>query len=176
MNLFNFTGIYAYLFIFLGRMVEVALSTLRIMFVSKGRKYIGALFGFFEIFLYVLIIGTVLNNIREDPIKLVVYCAAFSCGIVLGVTLENKMAIGLMSMQVVSQDKDAVKISVALRDSGFGVTLIDGHSVDGTPRELIFVQLRRKRVAEAKRIIYREDPCALISVSEVKSLSGAFIK
>ena len=68
----------------------------------------------------------------------------------------------------------AAEFSKTARDNGFGVTILDGHSVDGTKREVVFVQLRRKRVEEAMKIALSENPEAIISVSEAKTVHGGF--
>lgn len=174
--MFGLTGIWVYFVIFAGKLVEVSCSTLRIMFAGKGKKLIGSMFGLCEVFLWLTIASGVITGLHEDPMKAVVYCVAFAFGITLGVTIENKMAVGLISMQIVSLTEDAENIGMKLRDNGFGVTILDGHSVDGTKREVVFVQLKRKRVDEAISIALKENPEAIISVSEAKTVRGGFMK
>jgi len=154
----------------------VACNTLRIMFVGKGKRVLGIFFGFFEILLWLIVASTVLSDLYSDPIKAAVYCIAFCCGILFGMELEQRMAVGLTSIQVVSLAAEAEKIGLSLRENGFGVTLLSGHSVDGTEREMLFVQLRRRRIAEAVRIVRGIDPEAIISASEVRSLGGGYMK
>lgn len=172
--MFGLTGTWVYVLIFVGKLIEVSCTTLRIMFAGKGKKLVSSLFGLCEVFLWLTIASGVISGLNEDPMKAVVYCLAFSCGISLGVIVENKMAVGLISMQIVSLSEDAENIGVKLRDNGFGVTILDGHSVDGTKREVVFVQLRRKRVEEAMKIALSENPEAIISVSEAKTVHGGF--
>lgn len=176
LSYFGITGLWLYVVIFLGKMAEVSFSTLRIMFVGKSRKLEGALFGFIEIALWVIVVSSVLNGLSEDPMKAVVYCVAFTLGIPLGVQIEGLLAVGLTSIQVVAANEYGEKIGVALREHGFGVTFLDGHSVDGTKRELVFVQLKRKRINDAVEIIKEIDPAAVISVSDLRSFRGGFLK
>lgn len=170
------TGFWMYGVIFVGKVIEVAVGTLRIMFVGKGQKLIGTLLGLVEIFLWVTIAGSVLKDIYADPLKAVVYCAAFTCGIYLGMLMEQWLALGFTSMQIVCAAGDSGSVAAALRNSGFGVTLIPGHSVNGTPRELIFVQLRRRFLTEAARLTNSLDPHAVISISDVRTVYGGFMK
>ena len=121
-------------------------------------------------------VSAVLSQLSEDPWKAVVYCLAFAVGIVFGVALEEKLAVGLTSVQIVSLASDGEKIGAALRERGFGVTLLEGHSVDGTKRELIFVQLKRRRIRECEKAVHGIDPGAMISVSDVKTVHGGFMK
>ena len=176
LSYFGITGIWLYLVIFLGKMAEVCFSTLRIMFVGKGRKLEGTIFGLVEIALWVIIVSSVLSGLTEDPMKAVVYCVAFTLGIPLGMKRESILAVGLTSVQVVAAKEDGEKIGLALREHGFGITFLDGHSVDGTKRELVFVQLRRKRINDAIKIIKETAPNAVISVSDLRSFRGGFLR
>jgi len=157
-------------------MAEVCFSTLRIMFVGKSRKLEGAIFGFIEIALWVIVVSSVLDGLAQDPMKAVIYCVAFTLGIPLGVKIENLLAVGLTSVQVVAANAEGEKIGTVLREHGFGVTFLDGHSVDGTKRELVFVQLRRKRINYAIRLIREVAPDAVISVSDLRSFRGGFLR
>ncbi len=170
------TGPIVYIIIFLGKLVEVSLMTLRIMFAGKGQKLLSSVCGLFEILIWIIIAGTVLLQLDEDPLKAVIYCIAFTIGITLGVAIENKMAVGLTSVQIVAIAKMGDKIAAELRERGFGVTILDGHSVDGTKREMVFVQLKRKRIQECEQIVRSVCPEAMISVSDVRVVVGGFMK
>lgn len=165
-----------YIIIFAGKMLEVSFGTLRIMFSGKGKKLLSAGCALVEIFLWVIIASSVLTDLNEDPLKMVVYCVAFACGVPIGIHLEGKLAVGLTSIQIVSLADRGECVACALRMNNFGVTILEGHSVDGTARNMVFVQLRRKRIPEAMAIVRKEDPDAIISVNDVKSLSGGFLK
>ena len=172
----NSLGPWVYLLIFVGKLIEVSFSTLRIMFVSRGNKALSLVCGFFEIVLWVIIAGNVLNDLYEDPMKALVYCVAFTIGILLGILLEQKLAVGLTSIQIISLTDDGEKIGATLRENGFGVTILEGHSVNGTKRQLLFVQLRRRKIQEAIRLARSVNPDVIVSVSDVKSVHGGFFK
>ena len=170
------TGIPLYLLIFAGKVLEVTVSTMRIIFVGKGRRLVGIAFGLVEVTVGLIITSVVLNDLFGDPFKIVVYVAAFEVGITLGMTIEARMALGLTSMQAVAAEKEAREAGLALRAAGFGVTILSGHSVDGTKRELVFVQLKRRRAEEAVRIVQAAAPEAVISISDIKAVKGGFLK
>lgn len=171
----NLTGVTLYLVIFVGKLIEVTLGTARIAFVGKGRKVEAGLFALVEIVFWVIIASSVINNIRDDPFKAVAYCTAYALGVVVGMCLEQKLALGMTSMQAVTSEDDGEIIGKALREQGFGVTILDGHSVDGAKRELVFIQLRSKRVQEAMKIIDAAAPHAVVSTSDVRKLHGGYI-
>ena len=175
-SMFGITGPVVYLLIFVGKLAEVAIMTLRIVFVGRGMKALSALCGLIEEVLWVIVVSAVLNSIRTDPLAAVMYCAAFTVGIVLGIVIENKIALGLTSMQIVSMAADGDMVGPALREQGFGVTILDGHSVDGTKRDVIFVQLKRRRMRECADLVRKIDPDAVISMSDVRSVIGGYMK
>lgn len=164
-----------YFFIFFAKIIEVSLATVRIVLVNRGEKLKGACIGFFEVMIWVIVVSNVLDGISEDPIKLVVYCLAFSMGNYLGVLLEGKLAIGTAFMQIVvgTEEKDA--LSEALRSKGFGVTTIVGHGKDG-PVDVLMIYLKRKCVPEATTLIREYSPKALITVNDVRQLRNGYIR
>lgn len=172
----NLTGFPLYLLIFFGKTLADAVSTLRIIFVSKGRRLVGIAFGLFESLIGLLVSYFVLTGLLQDPFKIVVYLAAFGCGTLLGMTIERRMALGLSSMQVIVPREEADEVGRVLREAGFGVTILDGHSVDGVKRAMIMVQLRRSRLAEAIRIAEETCPSGVISSSGVESVKGGFLR
>ena len=135
-----------------------------------------AMFGLIEVLCWIFVASSVIVGLQEDWFKAVVYCIAFGVGNILGMTLEKKMAMGLTSIQIVSTVKDGEKMAKLLREHEFGVTILDGHSVDGEQRELIFVQLRRRRIDEAIHLAQSINPNAVLSVSDVRALQGGFMR
>ena len=174
--MFGATGFWLYGLIFVGKMIEVAFDTLRIMFVGKEKRVYGMLCGFASIMLWIVLVNSVLSNITEDPTKAVVYCVAYAGGIYLGSALEGRLAVGLTSVQIVLKSSIAEKLGRKLRAEGFGVTILEGHSVNGTRRELVFVQLKRRRVPEAIKLVNEMCNDAVISLSDVRQIRGGFLR
>lgn len=174
--LMSLSGPILYLIIFIAKTVEVSISTIRLVYNSKGERIKGAVLGFFEVMIWILIVSSVLNNITEDPFKIIAYAAGFSLGNFLGVYIESKIAIGISSVQVVVSDLHGNNLAQALREEGFGTTIIEGRGKDDSRKILLFVQLKRKSIHKAIKIIKKTDPNAYISINEVKSVVGGFIK
>lgn len=172
----NLSGPVLYIIIFLAKIVEISISTIRLVYINKGEKLIGALLGFIEILIWLIVVSSVLNNITEDPIKILIYAVAFSLGNYIGVTIESKIAVGLSSLQVVVNEDDGCILANALREQGFGVTIVEGTGRDDSKKQLLFIQLKRKKISEAIKLIQSINSKAFISVNDVKSLRGGFIK
>src|SRR6056297_2984534 len=113
-----------YTIIFFAKIFEVSIGTLRIVLVSKGQKAKAALIAFIECIIWVLVVSTVLVDITSDPVKVIIYCAAFAIGNYIGVSLENKLAMGLSSIQVITEVEEGNELAKLLRDNNFGVTVM----------------------------------------------------
>ncbi|MFA6983985.1 MAG: DUF5698 domain-containing protein [Sedimentibacter sp.] len=165
-----------YLIIFFAKIIEVSISTVRIVYINKGEKVKGAALGFIEILIWLVVVSSVLNNITEDPIKVFIYAIAFSLGNFFGVTIESKIAVGLSSIQVVVGQEGGAILADILREQGYGVTIIEGKGKNESIKNLLFIQLKRKKIPEATRLIKEHNPEAFITVNEIKTMFGGYIK
>jgi uncharacterized protein YebE (UPF0316 family) len=174
--LMNLEGPLLYIIIFCAKIIEVSISTIRLVLINKGERVKGAVLGFIEILIWLIVVSSVLNNITEDPIKVFIYAAAFSLGNYLGVTIESKIAVGLASIQVVVNGKDGEVLADILREQGYGVTIIEGKGINESIKNLLFIQLKRKKIPEAVKVIKNHNPEAYITVNDIKSMMGGYIK
>lgn len=176
MPFLNLTGISLYAVIFLGKMLQEAFSVCRILLISSGKKCVGSIAGFLEVTLYITIVYSVLDGLADDPMKLVVYVVAFGFGLILGMAFEDKLALGYLSIQAVTMMADGSALAAALREAGFGVTILEGKSLDGADRFLVNVHLKRRRVRQAMDIIGRVAPAAVVSQTAVRSVRGGYVR
>ena len=174
--LMNLEGPLLYTIIFFAKIIEVSISTIRVVFIGKGERAKGAILGFVEIMIWLVVVSSVLNNITEDPIKMLIYAAAFSLGNYLGVTIESKIAVGLASIQVVVNEKSGDILADILREQGYGVTIIEGKGKNESIKNLLFIQLKRKKIPEAVKLVKQHNPEAYITVNDIKSMVGGYIK
>ncbi|MEL7649084.1 MAG: DUF5698 domain-containing protein [Sedimentibacter sp.] len=174
--LFNIKGPALYLIIFCAKIIEVSISTVRLVLINKGERVKGALLALMEIIIWLIVVSSVLNNITEDPIKVLVYAVAFSLGNFIGVTIESKIAVGLSSIQVVVNDEDGESLADMLREQSFGVTILEGKGKNDSKKNLLFIQLKRKKIPEAVKLIRQTNPEAYITVNDIKSMMGGYLK
>lgn len=166
-----------YLCIFIGKILEVSLGTLRIVLINRGERVIGACIALIEIMLWLIIAASVLADYQSDPIKMFTYAFAFALGNFIGSWLEEKLAFGLCSIQVVVMTHEkSDMICTELRKNGFGVTQMTTRGMDDTDRYLILCTLRRKQSHEAMEIIQSVEHDAVITVSDVKSQRGGYLR
>ena len=167
--------IWVYFFIFFGKILEVSFGTLRIVLINRGERTIGALIAVVEITLWLVIASSVLTGFKDDFLKGIVYAVAFACGNYIGSWLDELLAFGLSSMQVVMPDLESAKEAEArLRAKGFGMTTIDVHGRDND-RSMLIMTMQRKRLPEAIAIL--EDQCngAVVTVTDIKTQRGGYL-
>ena len=155
--------------IFCARVGDVSLDTMRIIFVNRGRKVLAPLLGFLEVLIWLAAVAQVMKNL-SNPVCYLAYGGGFACGNLVGMLIEEKLAVGLLAMRIIVQ-KDASALVAALRAQGYGVTNLDGHGADG-PVNVLFVVIRRRHFAKIVEQVALHAPDAFYSVEEVRSVGG----
>ena len=164
------------IFIFFGKIFEVSFGTLRIVLINRGERTIGSLIAVVEITLWLIVASSVLTGFKEDFLKGIVYAVAFACGNYIGSWLDELLAFGLSSMQVVLPDlASAREAEACLRERGFGMTTIDAHGRDDD-RSILIMTMQRKRLPEA--IATLEEHCngAVVTVTDIKAQRGGYLE
>lgn len=160
-----------YFAIFIARVADVTLATFRTLMVVQGRRVPAAIIGFFEISIYVTALSKVVNNL-DNPLNLLSYALGFAYGNYLGITIENKVALGNLSVQIILKTPDN-KLKELLRGSGFGVTVLVGQGLEGT-REILNLVINRKDLKRLKKLVYEYDETAFITVNNINPISGGY--
>lgn len=160
------------LLIFVARMVDVSIGTMRIIFISRGHRALAPLLGFFEILIWLVAIRQVFTQL-DNPAAFVAYAAGFAAGNYIGLLMESKLAIGLAAIRIITNEDSRDLIS-RLNACDFGVTLVAARGVSGDV-QLIFTVVPRRQLDTAIGIIKQLHPRAFISISDVRSVEeGVF--
>jgi len=158
--------------IFLSRVVDVSMGTVRVIFVSRGMKYLAPMVGFFEVLVWLLAMGQVMRNLT-NPICYLGYAGGFAMGNYIGICIAERLSLGLVLIRVITK-MDASSLIEFFRSADYGVTSIDAHGKTGQVKG-VFTILPRKELARAVEIIKRFNPQAFYSIEEVNSVqSGIF--
>ena len=157
--------------IFLLRVCDMSMDTLRMLFVVRGRKAIAWGLGFFQSVIFVVAITSVLSHMN-NPLNVVGYAAGFATGNVVGMWIEEWLAIGHVKISIVSQHLGAA-LSQALRQAGFGVTEIPARGKDGMV-SMLSVSVQRKDVSKVEIIVHEEDAEAFVISEDVRPLRHGY--
>ncbi len=155
------------LLIFLARLVDVSLGTLRIIFLSRGRKYLAPLLGFVEVLIWITVVSQVVGGTQHIAAYLA-YAAGFAVGNYVGMLIEEKLAIGTLVVRVILPQEETELID-RLRAEGYGVTYADAHGASG-PVMLIYTVVMRKELARVADLIQEMHPKAFFTVEELRSV------
>jgi uncharacterized protein YebE (UPF0316 family) len=156
---------YLPLFIFLAELCVITISTLRTIFVARGRKFLAPLLGFFEVSIWLFAIGQVMRNLSDLTCS-AAFAGGFTLGNFLGVLLESKLALGNAVVRIITR-KDAGDLIDALRSAGYGVTAVDARGSTG-PVQIILTVIRRRDLGRVVALAKDFDPKVFYSVDEVK--------
>jgi uncharacterized protein YebE (UPF0316 family) len=169
-NAFMHSGIFTWvilpLLILISRVCDVTIGTIRIIFVSKGKKKLASLLGFFEVLIWLLAIGQIMQNLN-NPVCYIGYASGFALGNFIGITVEEKLAMGTLVVRIFTS-KDTANLVNLLKEAGFGVTTVGGQGSVG-PVNVIYTFIKRSDLPEVIRIIKDVNPKAFYCIEEVKS-------
>jgi len=152
------------LLIFVARVVDVSMGTVRVIFVSRGFKYLAPIVGFFEVIIWLLAIGQIMQNL-SNPVCYIAYGGGFAMGNFIGICIADKLSLGLALIRVVTQ-KDALPLVGCLKNENYGVTSLDGHGTSGEVK-VVFTIVPRREVSRVVAIIKQFNPQAFYSIEEV---------
>jgi len=135
--------------IFLARIVDVSLGTLRTISIVRGRTGAAFFLGFFEVAVWIFVLGAVIEQVSAQPVLGLFYALGFSTGNVVGIMVERKLAWGHTSLRIFSP-AHGPQLAAALREQGFRVTTFQGEGRSGPLLELFLVCSRNKCPAVLK--------------------------
>lgn len=155
--------------IFFARVSDVTLGTLRIVFISQGRKKLAPIVGFFEILIWLLAIGQIFSDLTNFVYYLA-YAGGFAMGNYVGLLLENKISLGLLSLQLIIKDNPDVLINT-LKEQGYGLTTMTAEGSKGFVKIVVLV-IKRKNLRKVLTIVRNVSPKIFVSVEQVQSVKG----
>ena len=161
------------LIVFLARFVDVTLGTLRIIFLSRGRKWLAPTLGFVEVFIWITVVSQIVRG-AQNFAAYFAYAAGFAVGNYAGMLIEEKLAIGTLVIRIILPQNGNL-LSARLREEGYGVTFVDGHGGSGNPVALVYTVVMRKELSHVIGIIEELTPKAFYTVEELRSVrQGVF--
>ena len=161
-----FTWVILPLIVFLARLADVTLGTIRIIFISRGKKYLAPLLGFLEVFIWITVVSQIVRG-AQSLVAYLAYAAGFAVGNYLGMIVEEKLAIGTLVVRVILPIDGALLLE-RLRNEGYGATYVDGQGASG-PVMLIYTVVMRKELPRVVNLIQEVYPKAFFTVEELRT-------
>jgi uncharacterized protein YebE (UPF0316 family) len=158
--------------IFIARICDVSLGTIRVIFVSRGYRYLAPVLGFFEISIWLMAIGQIMRNLN-DVWAYLAYAGGFATGTFVGITLEERLSLGMVIVRVITK-RDCTPLITRLKEEDYGLTLLDAEGAVG-PVKILFMVVKREDLKGLVDIIKEFNPHAFYSVEDVRHASeGVF--
>lgn len=160
------------LLIFLARICDVSINTIRIIYMLGGRRLTATLLGFFEAFIWLLVIREIFKHL-DNWLCYVAYPAGFACGIFVGMIIEEKIAYGKVIVRIITR-KDVSDLIQYLNLQHFRFTRVNAEGPDGH-ETLVFTVLERERLDDLLNKLKELIPTAFYTIEKVKAAaeSGA---
>jgi uncharacterized protein YebE (UPF0316 family) len=161
-----------FILIFLLRVTDVTMGTMRTVYIMQGRRWLATGIGFVEVTIFIFAISQVVRHL-DSPVLMLAYSGGFATGTFMGLYLEEHFAIGQSQVRIMSQSKGE-DIAQALWARDFGATVVPGHGRKG-PTDLIFSIVPRRCVEEVMNIASATDGHCMISVSDSRYLFRGYL-
>lgn len=168
-----FTWVVIPALIFVARVMDVSIGTLRLIFVSRGYKLMAPLLGFFEVIIWLLAISQIMQHLNNFMCYLA-YGLGFAAGNYIGIIMDEKISIGYVIVRVFPKTGSDRLVSM-LRDNGFGITVIEAEGKSGK-HKMVFSIIKRKDAREYIRIVNEFNPDIFFTVEDIKAVRQGYFR
>jgi uncharacterized protein YebE (UPF0316 family) len=143
-------------FIFLARICDVSLGTVRTIVTVQGRSVVAFFLAIFEILIWITVISTVVQKVGSQPVLALFYALGFATGNMVGIAVEGKIALGFMILRVFTRSAGKA-LTERLRNLGQAVTVFQGEGMRG-PVDELYIACRRRDLKRILSVVNEEDP------------------
>ena len=151
------------------RICDVTIGTFRTLMVVQGKKYHAGVLGFFEVLIWIFAMKYIVQHM-DNYLNLIFYAVGFGLGNILGITIEQKFAIGYVQLNIISK-RHVAEIAAELRTSHFAATIVPAEGNNGSSSILLTI-IRRKNQKAVIKLIESIDPKAFITVQHSRPYRG----
>lgn len=162
-----FAGPWGPVVIFFLRIVDVSLATTRMLLSVRNQRRLVPVIAFFEVLVWLFAAGTAIRYL-ESIWHAIGYAGGFAAGNMVGLWIEEKLALGLATVRVISEH-GGVEVAEALREKGFGVTEFSGQGREGIV-EVVYTAARRRHIPDILHTIETWSPDAFVTVEEPRAI------
>jgi len=159
--------------IFLARIADVSMETIRVIYISRGIKYLAPIIAFFEIIIWLFAMEVVLKDL-SNIVNLLAYAFGFASGTYIGLVIEEKLSIGTVILRIVTTEESTDEILSFLEAEHLGATRIAAQGSRGDVRMIISL-VNRTDVPRITAHIEDTNPRAFFSIEDVRYVNqGVF--
>ena len=160
--------------VFCVRIIDVSMGTCRTIVTVKGKKILASLIGFFEVFIWFVVVKEALNTDSTSIFIALSYAGGYATGTFIGSSISEKLIKGNFGVQVITSKKDDELVAF-LKKNGFGVSVIDVRSEkEHNEKYMLFIEIDKTKFNDLKRLIKKYDSNAFVVVNETKEVYNGY--
>ena len=167
-------SIFSCLFVCFAKILEISVQSVKTVFMVKGQRIQAAFLGFLECVIWGLVIASIIDTLGDNYLMLFFYCLGYSTGMYIGSVLENKIALGTSSIQLMVKSDKVEKVIEYLNNSNRGFTVLDGKG-SKEAMSIVMIVLPRKEVkaviSDIRKLCDKE---VFVVSSEVSKFVGGY--
>jgi uncharacterized protein YebE (UPF0316 family) len=161
------------LLIFGLRLTDVSMGTVRTIMVLRGMRKIAALIGFVEVSIWVMAVSRVIGNL-DSVVSVLAYGGGFAAGTLLGMWIEDKLALGHVYVHVISRDKGQ-ELAHTIREAGYGATQVQAEGKSG-PVQVIDAVVPRKQAKRLLQLVNQVDAASFVTIEEARKVMRGYLR
>lgn len=162
--------------IFLARITDVTLGTLRTIYTVRGKTVIAGIIAFIEVFIWFVIAREALNTDLQSIWIVIAYSGGYATGTILGTFIANNFVNSLISIEVITTKATIDNIN-KIRKEGYGVSVVNTvENINDEKTKILYITLNSRNLEKLKRIIKEIDPSAFLVIKESKIVQNGYIK
>lgn len=156
------------------KIIEITIQSLKTCMMVKGQRLKAAGLGLLECAIWGLVISTIIGTLGDNLFLLAFYCVGYATGLFLGATLENKIALGTSSLQLIANEENTSKIIEYLKEESRGYTVFAGYGSKDKMNMIMIVLPRRDASSVQKKIRKMCDNNVFVVVDDVNKYAGGY--
>lgn len=170
----NFSFIIPCIIVALAKVLEISIQSVKVVCMVKGQKVIAAILAFIECMVWGLVVSSVITTLSENITLLVSYCFGYAAGLYLGSIIENKLAIGTSSLQIMVKEEHIKEVGHYLKEHDRGFTVLEGHGVKDKMYVVIIVLPRKDTKRVVKDVSEITGNQSFVVTSDVSKFTGGY--
>ena len=149
------------------------METIRVIYISRGIKYLAPLIAFFEIVIWLLAMEVVMQDLANIG-NFLAFALGFAVGTYVGLIIEEKLSIGMVILRIVTTDESNEEIVSFMQSENYGITTLDATGSRGSVK-MILSLVNRTDVPRITQHIQATNPNAFFSIEDVRYVNqGVF--
>ena len=163
--------------IFLARIVDVSLGTIRTVLVVKGKNITPAIVAFFEVLIWFFAAREALNRELNSILIPIFYAGGYATGTYVGTYISNNWVNGLIGVQAIINENKESNMLREIRNKGFGVSVVKlKNPYNNIKKDMLIIQLNKNKLKKLTSVIRKNDPDAFVVINETKYVQNGILK